>query len=307
MSIVDTLVPLILLIGLGAALAHIQFLGREFMADLNKLAFWIALPALLFRAAIKEAWPGQQTWMLLGVMIAATFVISGLAWLVSRSLGVPRSAQGTMVQSAFRGNLAYIGVPVLASISVDDPRTFAVGVVVMTLTMALYNVLAVVVLQASRPAGPHVDRWALVRSIGTNPLLLAGLSGLACALVHIGIPAVLDRTLDTLGAAAVPIALLCIGGSLRTSGFSGRRSWIAAAAALKIAVLPAIVFALGRAAGLGRSEQRIALVFAAAPTAAAAYIMAREMDGDETLASGSIALSTVLSMGSLAAVLWIMR
>jgi predicted permease len=40
------------------------------------------------------------------------------------------------------------------------------------------------------------------------------------------------------------------------------------------------------------------------PTAAAAYVMARQMGGDEGLASGSIALSTVLSFLSLALILW---
>jgi predicted permease len=32
--------------------------------------------------------------------------------------------------------------------------------------------------------------------------------------------------------------------------------------------------------------------------------MARQMDGDEALASGSVALSTLLSLGSLTAALW---
>jgi predicted permease len=307
MSIVETLAPLVLLIGLGAALARVRFLGREFMADLNKLAFWIALPALLFRAAISQAEPGADTWRLLAVVLAATFAIALIAWGASLGLGLPKTARGTMMQSAFRGNLAYIGIPVLASITTGDAAAFAAGVVVMTLTMALYNVLAVIVLQASRPPGPHVNRWAVVRSIVTNPLLLAGLSGLALALAHVTLHPVIDSTLETLGGAAVPIALLCIGGSLATSGMSGRRSWITTAALLKVGVLPVIMFAIGRWAGLGRSEERIALVFAAAPTAAAAYIMAREMDGDETLASGSIALSTVLSMISLVTVLWLTR
>ena len=51
MLLVDTLAPLVLLIVLGAGLARIRFLGPAFIADLNKLAFWIALPALLFTSA----------------------------------------------------------------------------------------------------------------------------------------------------------------------------------------------------------------------------------------------------------------
>lgn len=303
----NTLLPLILLIGLGAALSHLRFLGPSFTADLNKLAFWIALPALLLRSAAGASEATTATWWLLGVMLLATVSVALVGWWCSRLLGVPAGGRGTFVQSSFRGNLAFIGIPVLAASAVDLPEhvrapLMASGVVVMTLTMAFYNVLAVLVLQASRP-GPRAGLRAMFGPIVTNPLLLSGVTGLLLALAGIRLPAFLDRTLEVLGGAAVPIALLCIGGSLSTTAFGGRRSWIASAAVMKVAVKPAIVAALVWAAGLGPMERRIALVFASTSTAAAAYVMARQMEGDEALASGSIALSTLLSAISLAVAL----
>lgn len=305
--LVNTLLPLILLIGVGAGLSRIRFLGPQFSADLNKLAFWIALPALLFRSAAGASEASASTWWLLAVMLTVTIAVAGLGWWCSRWLGVPASGQGTFVQSAFRGNLAFIGIPVLAASVVDAPdyvRTplMASGVIVMTLTMAFFNVLAVIVLQASRQGGRAGAR-AMVGPLVTNPLLLSGLSGLALALTGMRLPTFLDRTLEVLGGAAVPIALLCIGGSLATTRFSGRRSWIVSAALLKVAVKPAMAGLLVAVVGLGAIERRIAVVFAATSTAAAAYVMARQMEGDEALASGSIALSTVLSAISLAVAL----
>jgi len=172
----------------------------------------------------------------------------------------------------------------------------------MTLTMAFYNVLAVVVLQASRP-GTGARAGALVRPLVTNPLLLAGVSGLLLAFAGVQLPMFLDRTLEVLGGAAVPIALLCIGGSLTTTKLAGRRSWIVSAALMKVGVSPVVIGGLVWLAGLGAIEMRIALVFGATSTAAAAYVMARQMDGDEALASGSVALSTLLSAVSLAVAL----
>jgi len=145
----------------------------------------------------------------------------------------------------------------------------------------------------------------MVESIVTNPLLLSGLSGLAIGLAGIPLPAYLDRSLEILGDSAVPIALLCIGGSLSVARLTGHRSRIVAAAVLKVAVAPAVVMVLASLARLNPVEQRIALIFAASPTAAAAYVMARQMGGDAALASGSIALSTILSAFSLAAALWL--
>ncbi len=48
MLIFETLAPILLLIALGSLLAHLRFLGRDFIADLNKLVFWVTLPALIF-------------------------------------------------------------------------------------------------------------------------------------------------------------------------------------------------------------------------------------------------------------------
>jgi hypothetical protein len=306
MPVVETLAPLVVLIALGACLARIGFIRAAFLADLNRFTFWVALPALLFREAAHANGTSSSTWRLVAVLVAATLLAALTAWVVSLLLRVPRAAQGTLVQSAFRGNLAYIGLPVVMySLSDLAPaaRTEAVAtaVVAMTLTMAVYNVLAVVVLEASRP---HERSGAsAMRGIVTNPLLLSGLAGLGASFLLHGLPAVLDRTLDTLGASAVPIALVCIGGSLTAARFHGRGRWIGAAAALKIAAVPAITLLILPLAGLAPIERHVAMVFGATPTAAAAYVMVKEMDGDEILASGSIAASTLLSFIGLAVVL----
>jgi predicted permease len=311
MPIVDTLAPIVLLLGLGAMLARLRFLGAAFIADLNKLAFWVALPSLLFRSAAHASTVEGHAWLLVGLMIAATLIIAAAGWAASVALGLPPSARGTLVQSVFRGNLAYIGVPVvtysLAATGAEQSPLMATAVIVMSFTMAFYNVLAVIVLQASRPRAARFDVAGLVVPIATNPLLLSGLGGLAASYLRLPIPDVFDAVLKTLGDTAVPIALLCIGGSLAMTPLAGRRVWIVTAALMKVALLPIVAWALCRAAGLTLVEQRIALVYSSAPTAAAAYIMARQMDGDEALASGSIAVSTILSPLSLGVALWMTR
>jgi predicted permease len=311
-SILDTLAPTVLLIALGAALAHIRFLGQPFMADLNKLVFWIALPALLFRSASHAEGAPAQTWTLVAVSLGGTVLIALVAWVTALLIGVPREGRGTFVQAAFRSNLAYIGIPVMASAlparDLSGPESdLTTAVIAMVFSMGFFNILAVIVLQASRRAAEQLDLAVLARSIVSNPLLLSGVLGLLAAFAGLRLPLFLDRTFEALGASSVPIALMCIGGSLTFARLGGRRTWIVTASLLKVAGAPLVAWLLSRAAGLGPVEHRIALVFAACPTAAAAYVMARQMDGDEALASGSVALSTLLSVASLAASLWLTR
>jgi hypothetical protein len=308
-QILETLAPLALLIALGSALAHIKFLGPAFISDLNKLAFWVALPALIFTSTGQAASGGASIWRLLAVVIAATLLVSLLGWALTFALRLPGEARGTFVQSAFRGNLAYIAVPVLAGYfaGTTPPAgggAVATSVVVMVLTMAFYNIFAVIVLQASQHGRQKTSWPKMTRSIATNPLLLSGLLGLVFPLLNLRLPSFLNSALTMLGGAAIPLALLCIGGSLVMAPMRGRTVSITAAALLKVAVLPVLVLLLAHVAGLDPVERRIALVFAACPTAAA-FVMAQQMGGDESLAAASIALSTVLSALSLAFALWV--
>jgi predicted permease len=59
--------------------------------------------------------------------------------------------------------------------------------------------------------------------------------------------------------------------------------------------------------GLATVDLRIAMVFASCPTAAAAFVMARQMEADEAVASGSIVLSTIFSALVLPVALWLTR
>lgn len=303
--------PILLLVVLGYLLARIRFLGAAFMADLNKLAFWVALPALLFRSVAKAESPGPRTLDLVLLLAVVTVVIAIAGWLAGGLLRLSRHSFGTLSQSAFRGNLAYVGVPVLAYAfdgRADFKPLFATAVIAMTLLMALYNISAVIVLQASRGGISAEALRSALRAIVTNPLLIAAAAGLPLGLTHTPLPLFVDRFLETLGGAAVPVALLCIGGSLALPvPRASRTGAVATGAMLKVVLAPMLAWLAAPWFGVQGADLTIAMVFAACPTAAAAYVMARQMDGDEPLAGRTIVLSTLLSFVSVPAVLWFTR
>jgi predicted permease len=306
--VIPILAPIILLVALGVVLGRLRFLGPGFAEDLNKLVFWVALPALLFRSVARAAHPGPQTFSLLGLLVAATCVGALAGWAAAWVLRLPAESRGTLSQSAFRGNLAYIGIPVLAYAFVGLPagsEAFGTAVVVMAFLMAFFNILAVVVLSIGRDVEKPF-RAALV-SIFSNPLLLAGMAGVPFALTRTMLPPFLDRTLESLGGAAVPIALLCIGSSLAHAHLGRRLGAIVAAAALKTVFLPVLVYFCAPLFGICGPDFRIAMVLSACPTAAAAFVMAGQMKGDAPLASGSIILSTVFAGISIPLALFLSR
>ncbi|MGH8047383.1 MAG: AEC family transporter, partial [Chthoniobacterales bacterium] len=287
-----------------------RFLGREFMADLNKLVFWVALPALIFVGVAQIGHAGEQTLKLIGILSITTVSLLVLGWIAGKLLKLPPAGVGTLAQAAFRGNLAYIGIPVLAYAFAALPHAnrdieMATALLVMTTMTAIFNVLAVIALQGAQHKLDADSAAMAVRNLVTNPLIIACVAGLAFTLTGLKLPVFLSRSLETLGASSVPVALLCIGGSLATVSMRGRRAAILTAAVLKVFAAPLIAWLLCWLLGISGPDTRIALVLAACPTAVASFVMAEKLSGDEALASGSIALSTVLSAVSLALVLYV--
>lgn len=306
--LVGALLTLILLIGIGCALGHIKFLGRDFLADLNKLVFWVALPSLILRSLARAEISAHETWRVIASLLGATLLTLAAAWLLVRLFRVETASRGTLLQNAFRGNLAYIGLPTITysleglpkEVVHDTMSTALIGLASLT---ALFNVLAVFCLLPRDHSSP-LDGWKLIgKSISRNPIIIACVLGLLIAWLQIPIPRFVDHTLESLGSAAVPIALLCIGGSFAMVSLNGKVLAIALGMVGKLAVAPICAWFLARSLGLEGLDLRIVMIYAACPTAAAAYIMAKQMDGDEALASATIAATTIFCFIPLA---WIL-
>ena len=303
MHILQVLGPSMILIALGAGLAWIKFLGKPFIGELNKLAFWIALPSLIFRDSAHAGSPSFGTLVLIGAVAAPTVLTAALAGLIGGVTRIPTSARSTFVASSFFGNLAYIGIPILAHslgrIALGDaPELLASSLIVMTAMIVFNNAIAVAVFQRGK-----FDPFSLARHVLVNPLVIAGCLGIFYGMSGLPIPQAPDQVLQSLGASAVPLALLCIGGSLEMTSLRGHISWIAGASALKVLAFPVIAWPIVHAIGLNPADMRVVMIFCACPTAVVAYTMASQMEGDEALAAGTIAISTVASFASLAVVL----
>jgi predicted permease len=305
MQVVDTVVPILSILALGAALARFGFLERRFIDELNRLVFWVGIPCFVVHSlAVAEA-PASGSLGVTGALAVTTLAAVPVGFGLAALLGLERRLHGTFVQASFRGNLAFVGIPVLMyAAGGDDADLRARAVLVLAPTMLLYNSLAVVVLLSSaRPAGDGAHGLRTIgREIGTNPLILSCLAGLLVSASPVPLPTSLLRALGSVGEIAVPLALLCIGATLATTRLEGRVGAAVAAAALKVAAVPLLALVAARWFSLDDEGLRILLVYAACPAASSSYIMAVKMGGDGALASAALVVSTVLSAVALSLV-----
>ncbi|MBC7365329.1 MAG: AEC family transporter [Undibacterium sp.] len=304
--ILNTLAPVFLLIAIGTGLQASGFLSAGFLKEANRVTYWLGLPALLFTQLVGSLHGAGGATGMLGGMLLATGGVIAVGYLVAGMMGVGEGVAGTFVQGAFRGNLAFVGLPIIYAMPdvtvVGGISLRAAAVLTVAPMMVVYNVAGVMVLLLSQ----HRLGWAMLRpflrQLATTPPLIASLAGIAFALLGWQLPVAVNRAFISLGEMALPLGLLGVGGSLVTVKFGGAWRAPLAAALLKTAVAPALGWVAGRWLGLGAVELKTMMIFLATPSAVISYTMAVQMKGDEMLASGAIVLSTLTSVVTLAVI-----
>jgi predicted permease len=295
--ILNSIAPIFLLIALGKVLHKTRFLSGDFFKSLNRLVFWLALPCLLI-SGISEAQLELASISRIALLLTAgTLLTMLLAWGISRRLALPSPKTGSFIQGAFRGNGAFIGLPVIVySLGTIDPRAEALGTVVLAWVVILFNILGVLLLthcrRDKRTAG--ISILAMATELVKNPLIVACALGLALNLLGLHLPRFLFRSMDALGHVSLPLVLMSIGASLEFERLRGAASPSLIASLLKTVAAPLIGFLLAGLFGMDPLERMIAILYLGTPAAAMSYVMAQQMGNDGPLAGRIVALSTLL-------------
>lgn len=300
--ILNTVLPVFLLIGLGQALMRLKLAGPEFFQTSDRLVYYIFFPALLFWK-IGAAGPRLDAQPGLIVAVLGTVLI---AWLLSlawcRWRRVSAFQVGSFSQVSYRFN-TYVGLAVVVA-GFGEPGVATFGIII-SLAIPFINVLAVSTLIWFSQADYRLaTKLRLVaKALVVNPLILACLAGLAWARFAPPLPEFVTRAFALLSAISLPLALLSIGAGLGLAKLPGRVQLSLVSCVIKLALMPLIGWALLRLAGVDRLEMAVAMVFFCLPTATNAYILSAQMGSDADLAGAAIVLCTLLSFFSLSWVL----
>jgi predicted permease len=288
--------PLFLVIGAGFGLRYFGFLRRTDVDLMNRLTFYIALPLLL----IVSMAGSQAQELAFGNTVLIYFLASVpvVVAVYAATHRMPQGYRGAVLISSFRGNLAYVGVPVVASAL--GPGALARAAVAVGILTIIVQVISVVILERlrSRPHPVSVLRQAL--EILLNPLILGCALGLALRSLPAGLPALLARPMEMVGQLALPLALLTLGasmvGSIRRSTVLGA----GAAALVKVIIHPTLGWLIGQFFfRLSPADMSLAVIMLACPTAIVSFSVVKELDGDAPLCASAITLSTLLSLVTL--------
>ncbi len=151
----------------------------------------------------------------------------------------------------------------------------------------------------ARHGSARLSGRGIARQLVTNPLVLGSFAGIGFQLLGLGLPSGVEPALRALGAASLPLGLLCVGAALEFGSLRGWMAPVATSSAIKFLAMPVVTVLVASLMGLTGPALVTALLFQALPTASSAYIMARQLGGDAPLMAGITAMQTLFALVAL--------
>jgi len=304
MNLINTLLPVFLIIALGAHLRRSGFITGEFVEVLNRLLYWIGLPSLLFYKIAIARYDFLIAGKISFAIIVSMFGCIILGYIIALILKMPVKKIGSFVQGSYRANLIYVGLAIIiysfSGIKANGSEPIeTVALLVISMTIPIYNIVAVIVLLAGREKISKAVILKVTKQVATNPLLLSCVLGILYSFFMPALPVVAVRTLTAIGQMALPLSLLGVGAAIGQKKIVSDFKLVLIASVIRTIFSPLVVYLVSMFVVLTADELMIAMIMSACPTAATSYVMADQLGCDSDLAASIIVLSTIISFGSL--------
>lgn len=298
-GILEALVPIILVIALGKAVAQSGLLSPEGWVGIDRIAYYVLFPALIV-SKLSVADFSFIDWRLPTALIGAQILMALVTLAIGLALRCRGPAMGVLVQSGVRWN-TYIALA-LAEESMGAPGVALIAVAAAAL-IPTANTLSVAALQhfGEQPVRPVT----LVRQLLVNPLILACVVGLAINVSPIRLGPVLTPTLDLLAQATIALGLLATGAAITVRGSDVSVTPILGWSLLRLLGLPLFAVGLALLLSLDGPVLMAILIATAVPTASNGTMLARQLGGDVSLAANLIVAQCLLATVTISAVLWL--
>ena len=289
-----TLLPAVLPVGLIILIGFI--VGRTLplqRSTLSQLALYVLSPALVIDSLYRtELSLNSSIGLLIGFAITSVLIYLAV-WAIGKLSKFPVTLTRGITAVVMFPNNGNMGLPV---------ATFALGAAGLDRAI-VYMIGSSFLMFCFGPA--MIRGKGIIRGLKLTlklPLIWSILFGLCLRWLSVEIPWQLDRGIQQLGAAAIPIALILLGIQLSQSNFKPKiREIITAIARLLIA--PTVAYFIGRLLQLELLSLQVLVLQSAMPTAVNSFVIVSEFGGDKDLVARAIVTSTIMSFVTLPIVL----
>ncbi|WP_105371885.1 AEC family transporter [Neorhizobium huautlense] len=291
--IFESILPIFLLVLLGAALKRSSFINATLWDGLEQLGYYVLFPALLFYTLATADFTKIDIGLIGAVSNGAVILMAGLVlalWPVLRRAGVGAPAFSSLFQCSTRWN-AFVALAI--GQKVFGTEGIAIIAVIMAAIIVPINLINVSVLLwfSGRWQGYRIFALRIV----TNPLIFSSVAGIVVNLLHIPIYQPLMVTVGLVSQASLSLGLIAVGAGLRIADALKPGAMVMLGTALKLLMFPAVMVGLAILCHVGGETLVLLALSASVPTAMNGYLLAKKMGGDADLYAATATVQTVAS------------
>ena len=213
--IFEVIFPVFLFLLLGFISVKIGLISKVQITALGAFVIKIALPALLLHALaskdLNEIWYPSYFFVYAGVsacLFLSAFFIGQKVFKNSFSHASVYSLGASM------SNTGLLGAAILTLLMGNEAMIYISLIVIIESVLLVPSMLILAEIGQQQKADVLTIFKNTLTTLFKNPLFLAVLIGMTCAIFHIQIPTTLNQVLTMLGQTAAPLALFIIGGGM---------------------------------------------------------------------------------------------
>ncbi|MCM2130571.1 AEC family transporter [Larsenimonas rhizosphaerae] len=281
--------PVFAMVILGIVLKRLNWIDHAFIDTGSSLVFKGAMPTLIFISIADADFSQAFRPAVILYFVMATVISFMLTWGWA-CRRIPPADRGVYVQGAFRGNCGIVGLALAASMYGDTG--LSIGGILAGAVIVIYNVLSVIVLALYQP-GARISPVSIAARIAKNPLIISVLAALGFVATGLHLPQWLHTSAEYFARMTLPLALICIGGTLSLASVMHASREALGASLIKMVAIPLGAVSVAALLGFRNEELGILFLYFASPSAATSFVMAKAMNGNHVLAANIIAITTL--------------
>lgn len=303
MIVLNAVLPIFTIIMAGYGIRRFFITDDIFWKDADRLVYYILLPLSLMYTTSSFVY--EPAMLSAGLMVFGLVSVMAVIGFVCRGCVRMSGAQFTSVfQGIVRPNF-YISLSMgFILFGKEGVQFLAFMLIFLIFSATVYSIL---VLDRYGEGGAAKGMRHAMRRLSRNPIILSTVAGFIIGIIFGGFPEFASRTLDVFSHAALPLALLGVGASLKFSALRSAWRLVAVAAVSRLMIAPVLCLIAAHYLGLGKMEMTCCALLFSVPSAASSITFASQMGGDVRLMSQILTIQTILSFVTLSAVLMVLE
>ena len=297
---VKVVVPMAMTMLVGVLMRLSKVADRDTMKKVDTMIFKVFMPTLMFYNIYNTDFAQLDSSNYIFYGMGGLLILFAVGIFVVPRCMKRRDSAASMAQALLRSNYLLFGAAVAQNIY----GAGNIGAVMLLGAVAVpgFNALSAILLEIGRSGSAKASK--LLKSIITNPTVIAAILGLVVNFAGITLPELVIDVVQDVSGLSTTLSFLSLGVSLNVSSMMGNRRTLLTGIALRLIVIPAIFLAGAVALGIRGVPMCALLVLFAAPTAVSSYPMAVAMDADGELAGQMVVFTTLCSLVTI--FIWVM-